>query len=259
MQNPRHIVLLVADSLRYDAVFGGYGHLLPYAVGHGVNFAQARSAGCWTLPATATLFTGLLPHAHGATSQSRGIRPQVPTLAERMSALDYAPSMVSANIATTEILQYHFSNVTDAGTRVPLLWLPHDHDDARTVETSISTRDLFGALLKAAGDKEEAFFCLTASPERSVSIMQSFWYDNRGRTQPRYRYNQFAFVAGTQRFVHRHGQWRAAPLTRRDDPEVAFQDLGRRVDPLREAVDRPDRLAYIRRMFEAYQAFAAGV
>jgi len=59
--------------------------------------------------------------------------------------------------------------------------------------------------------------------------------------------------------VHRHGQWRAAPLTRRDDPEVAFQDLGRRVDPLREAVDRPERLAYIRRMFEAYQAFAAGV
>lgn len=449
MHNPRHIVLLVADSLRYDAVFGGHEHLLPYAVGHGINFAQARSAGCWTLPATATLFTGLLPHAHGATSQSRGIRPQVPTLAERMSALDYAPSMVSANIATTEIFglhrgfervecawkriparfkrlhallvlagkprlrrkllsldmiagklsddldaakvwlqstlevvfdrarsilreaqqqnrrtfcflnlmethfpyhiadafetsmptlwgqlrelyslfhfvnqtrlirdkdyiapdmllhlrqrqrqawvfiaarvdaftqelrerydalvvfasdhgdnfgeqgwQYHFSNVTDAGTRVPLLWLPHDHDDARTVETPISTRDLFGTLLKAAGDKEEAFFFLTVSPERSVPIMQSFWYDNRGRTQPRYRYNQFAFVAGTQRFVHRHGQWRAAPLTRRGDPEVAFQDLGRRVDPLREAVDRPERLAYIRGMFEAYQAFAAGV
>jgi arylsulfatase A-like enzyme len=117
-------VLLVADSLRYDAVFGGHEHLLPYAVSHGINFAQARSAGCWTLPATATLFTGLLPHAHGATSQSRAIRAQVPTLAERMSALGYTPYMVSANIATTEI---------------------------------------FGALLKTAGDKEEAFFPLTTS------------------------------------------------------------------------------------------------
>jgi len=59
--------------------------------------------------------------------------------------------------------------------------------------------------------------------------------------------------------VHRQGQWHAAPLTRRGDPEVAFQDLGRRVDPLREAVDCPEHLAYIHRMFEAYQAFAAGV
>jgi hypothetical protein len=189
-------VLLVADSLRYDAVFGGPEHLLPYAVSHGINFAQARSAGCWTLPATAALFTG---------------------------------------------------------------WRPHDHEDARTVETQISTRGLFGALLKAAGDKEEAFFSLTASPERSISLMQSFWYDNRGHSQPRCRYNQFAFVAGTQRFAHRHGPWRSAPLTRHGDPEVAFQELGRCVDPLREAVDRPERLAYIRCMFEAYQAFAAGV
>ena len=59
--------------------------------------------------------------------------------------------------------------------------------------------------------------------------------------------------------MYRHGQWRAAPLTRRGAPEVAFQDLGRRVGAPREAVDRPERLAYIRCMFEAYQAFAAGV
>jgi Sulfatase len=114
-------VLLVADSLRYDAVFGGHEHLLPYAVGHGVNFAQARSAGCWTLPATATLFTGLLPHAHGATSQSRAIRPQVPTLAERMRALGYTPYMVSANIATTEVFGLHrgFERVECAWKRIP--------------------------------------------------------------------------------------------------------------------------------------------
>jgi hypothetical protein len=87
----------------------------------------------------------------------------------------------------------------------------------------MSTRDLFGALLKAAGDLDETFLPLAANPKRSASIMQSFWYDHRGRTQPRYRDNQFAFVAGEQRFAHRHGQWRTAPL--------------------REAVDRPERLA----------------
>jgi hypothetical protein len=48
-------------------------------------------------------------------------------------------------------------------------------------------------------------------------------------------------------------------------PRPAPLDIGRCrrpercVDPLREAVDYPERLAYIHRMFKAYQAFAAGV
>ena len=55
-----------------------------------IAFHQARAAGCWTLPATASVFTGLLPHEHGATTHTRRLRADVPTLAERMKQLGYA-------------------------------------------------------------------------------------------------------------------------------------------------------------------------
>jgi arylsulfatase A-like enzyme len=440
-------VLIVADSLRYDAVHRGGDHRLPYTVAHGVSFHQARSAGCWTLPATAGMFSGLLPHEHGATSQTRGIRPDIPTLAERMKALGYTTCMVSANIVTTDIFglhrgfdrvdciwqlapplhkqihtvlvlagkprlrrklcsvdfilgklsrdleaakvwlqstmevvfartrdilqtaqtqgqrvfcflnlmethfpyhvantfettipglwgkcrelyslyhlvnqtwlirnkpyiapdmlqslqqrqrqawmrlapvvdatirelrehygalvvfgadhgdnfgdqgwQYHFSNVTDAGTRVPLFWLPHDRDEARTIHLPVSSRDLFGSILQAAGDRDPTLFSLVDTPERSITIMQAYWYNNRGRTLPCFRYNQFAFVAQAQRFVHRQQRWYTAPITRTDQGEAPFQRLPQGVHPLGEQVDDPERLAYVRRAFDAYEAFAA--
>jgi hypothetical protein len=69
------------------------------------------------------------------------------------------------------------------GTRVPLLWLWHDRDEARDVETPVSTRDLYGALLQAAGDPDASLFSITDAPDRSTTIMQSYWYNNRGRTR----------------------------------------------------------------------------
>lgn len=446
LHQPNSIVLLIADSLRWDAVHVGGNHRLPYLSTHGVCFHQARSAGCWTLPATASLFTGLTPHEHRATSQTRGLRPDVPTLAERMKALGYTPHMISANVVTTHIfglhrgfdtinrvwqhrsthyrrlydllvlagkprlrrklcsidfvlgklsheleaatvwLQstidlvldharrllhtawerkqhvfcflnlmethfpyhiadifktsadnlwgrirelyslyhlvnqtwlmrdkryippdmlellrqrqrlaweriaprvdafirearerygalivfgsdhgdnfgeqgwlYHFSNVTDAGTRVPLFWLPYDHDDARSIHIPISTRDLFGTLLRTAGDRDAALFSLIDEPERSIPIMQAYWYNNRGRTRKHFQYNQFAFVSAEQRFVHRRNQWYAAPITHATEPEASFQPLGSQVDPLQEGIDKPLR-TYVRQSFDAYKGFSA--
>ena len=445
---PRHIVLLIADSLRYDACHDRADSYLPFATARGVRFHQARSAGCWTLPATAALFTGLMPHEHRATCQSRGLRQDAPTLAERMKRLGYDPYMISANVVTTDIFglhrgfermegvwrslptqkrlrmllvlagkprlrrklcstdfllgnmsedldaakvwlqssidvvfararavldeahrqdkrtfgflnlmethfpyhiantfkpsistilgklrelyslfhlvnqswlmrnkeyispemllhlrqrqqrawayiagrvdafieelreryealvvfasdhgdnfgeqgwQYHFSNVNDAGTRVPLLWLWHDRDEVRDIETPVSTRDLYGALLRAAGDPDASLFSITDAPERSTTIMQSYWYNNRGRTRPCFRYNQFAFVAGSKRYLHRLDQWFTAPITRGDAPEATFEALDAGVNPLREAIASPERLTYIRRAFDAYQAFVAAL
>ncbi len=98
----RPLVLLVADSLRFDSVWLNGDHRLPWTAAHAVRYHQARSAGCWTLPATASMFTGLYPHQHGATEQTRGIRP-VPTLAEQAKARGYSSHMVTANVATTEV------------------------------------------------------------------------------------------------------------------------------------------------------------
>lgn len=88
-------------------------------------------------------------------------------------------------------------------------------------------------------------------------MMQSFWYNNRGRTQSRFRYNQFAFVAGEQRFLHRRDRWYMAPITRAHEAEPGFQPLGQTVNPLYEEVDEPERLACVRHAFRAYRAFSA--
>lgn len=84
-------------------MYGGDGPRLPYVQQHSVEFTGARSAGCWTLPATASMFTGLLPHEHGADTQTRGLLPSIPTLAERLSAQGYRCHQVTANVATTDV------------------------------------------------------------------------------------------------------------------------------------------------------------
>ncbi len=448
ISKPKHIILLIADSLRYDAFYDRGDACLPFASAHGLRFHQARSAGCWTLPATAAIFTGLMPHEHWATCQSRRLRQDVPTLAERIKSLGYHPYMISANVVTTDIFglhrgferiecawrylptqkrlrtfmalagkprlrhklcsvdfvmgklsddleaakvwlqssidvvfarafalldeadrqgkrtfsflnlmethfpyhiantfetsiatlmgklrelyslfhlvnqtwlirnkeyisadmlrhlrqrqrwswayiagrvdafieelreryqalvvfasdhgdnfgeqgwQYHFSNVNDAGTHVPLLWLWHDRDEVGDIEIPISTRDLYGALLRAAGDPDPSLFSITDTPDRSMTIMQSYWYNNRGRTRPCFQYNQFAFVAGSQRYLHRQDQWLSAPITYWDEPEATFEALDADVDPLQERLDAPERLAYVRRAFDAYHEFAAAL
>lgn len=103
MTRPRNIILLVADSLRYDSVHQDGETGLRWTTPHATRFTQARSGGCWTLPSTASLFTGLMPHEHGADAQSRGVLPQVPTLAEKLRERGFRTHQVTANVATTEI------------------------------------------------------------------------------------------------------------------------------------------------------------
>ena len=99
---PRHIILIIADSLRYDSVQNA-GVLLPYIEAHATTFDEARAAGCWTLPATASIFTGLMPHEHGATEQTRQIHAHLPTLASELKAQGFHTYQVTANVVTTDI------------------------------------------------------------------------------------------------------------------------------------------------------------
>ncbi|HCP47547.1 MAG TPA: hypothetical protein DIU15_16015, partial [Deltaproteobacteria bacterium] len=100
---PHNIVVVVADSLRYDSVHRDGASATPYMSAHGVRFSQARSAGCWTLPATASMFTGLLPHEHGATSQTRDVDQGRPTLPELLQDKGYVTRQLTNNVATTHI------------------------------------------------------------------------------------------------------------------------------------------------------------
>lgn len=443
MPRPRNVIVIVADSLRYDSVYSGPVGM-PYAEANAIQFSQARSAGCWTLPATASVFTGLMPHEHGATSQTRGIHAHVPTLAERMRQAGYATYQVTANVATTHIfgldrgfdevrriwkrvparhkkihqalvlvgkprlrrqvlskdfvagklsedldaakvwlqstcdevfasareilatnekrgkgsfvflnlmeshfpyhmaptfqtvsdgitgqirelvslfhlvnqtwlttgrdhigpdmLQilrqrqrraweylapridaflaelhrdrdnlvifladhgdnfgeqgwlYHFSNVTDAGNRVPLFWLGHDHPPRGRVDTPVSTRDLYGAILSAVG-RPDARNLLLTDPTESTPIMQSYWYNNQGKTLPQYRFNQFCVLTGGQRYLYRKGRWyMARPQT--DGPEPIFKPVPRGVNPIHDAVQQPERRRRILQYVEAFNRFS---
>ncbi len=104
MNQYKNIVIVVADSLRYDTVWGLNQPNLPFLRQHSMNFHQAYSAGCWTLPATASIFTGFLPHEHQATTRTRkGLSNNRKTLAESLSEQRFETVQITANTVTTNI------------------------------------------------------------------------------------------------------------------------------------------------------------
>ena len=103
MSDSQNIVWIVADSLRYDTVEREGLAVTPYMRDNATRFTQARSSGCWTLPATASMFTGLVPHEHGATSQTRSVLDEHTVLAERLQDMGYKTIQITANPVTTHI------------------------------------------------------------------------------------------------------------------------------------------------------------
>lgn len=88
------IVLVSVDTLRRDVVpaYGGDAGALPNLAALGTRslvFDQAVSTASWTLPAHASLMTGLYPDRHGATDPRRRIIDGAGTLAERLRRVGY--------------------------------------------------------------------------------------------------------------------------------------------------------------------------
>ena len=96
-----NIVLIVWDTTRADH-FSSYGysrnttpHVDQFAR-RGVVFENAIAASSWTLPATASMFTSLLPHQHGGESQwVLGNGPR--TIAEILSSGGYETAGFNGN------------------------------------------------------------------------------------------------------------------------------------------------------------------
>jgi arylsulfatase len=101
------IVLVVIDTLRADHL-GTYGYARQTSPGldrlaaRGLVFEQAQSAAPWTLPAFASLLTGLIPSDHGAGVNSgrrntEAALGDVTTVAERLGAVGYGTVAVVSN------------------------------------------------------------------------------------------------------------------------------------------------------------------
>jgi len=442
---PRNVIFIVADSLRYDAVYKEGGPGTPYLEQNAIQFSNARSSGCWTLPATSSLFTGMLPHQHGATSQSRWLDKSMPTLPEKLKTAGYKSIQVSANIVTTDVFnvskgfdevhktwqfvesrhrwllrfvlslnrprirrmflkpkdvvfdrisedlrqgiiwaqktvhdsfskakglieennakgqgvfmfinlmethypyhiadtftllnkslmgklhewsvlyhyisqsflkndkgtvtqadldllrakqklswelirkevddfcrqmhegqdnlvvfcsdhgdnfgdqgwQYHFSNVTDGGNRVPVFWLNAGESKAETKTHPVSARHIHHDILSAVGLNNEGF-TLMEERENNLPVLQSFWYDNEGKTLDKYKYNQVAFIHNDKRFVLRAGKWMHAPVGQAG-PEPTFEQVEQNFNPI-EALNLPaDRKTYLQQNIKDFSAFS---
>ena len=91
--NP-NIVLVSIDSLRADHV-GCYGYGKPTTPGidrlaaEGVRFENAVSTTSWTLPAHATMFTGLYSYTHGLVDNGLRLGDDIVTLAEVLRDAGY--------------------------------------------------------------------------------------------------------------------------------------------------------------------------
>lgn len=103
----RRIVLISIDTLRSDHL-GVYGYPRPTSpridalAKQGVLFEDVTSPSPWTLPAHASLLTGLYPHRHGLTSHDVTLSESVATLASTLAAHGFATAGVvnSHNLST---------------------------------------------------------------------------------------------------------------------------------------------------------------
>ena len=84
-----NVIVYVIDTLRADHL-GCYGYRRPTTpridafAASAVRFTAAIAQSSWTLPATASILTGLVPGHHGAIDREHGIRSGVATLAEAL-------------------------------------------------------------------------------------------------------------------------------------------------------------------------------
>lgn len=445
---PNHIVLIVADSLRYDSLYQSKGPGVPYMEKYATQFTNASSPACWTLPATASIFTGQLPHQHQATTQTRKLNKESITLAQMLKEKDYHTYQITSNVATTEIFGldrgfdqvlktwdlaekkglkisqlfmllgkhrirkklfskdavsdklskdlraasvwfrsfyklmfdhateivkgheakgekafvfmnlmethfpyhidtefklsssnpikkvselmtlfsvinqtflikenksipaeeklktiqgrqskswelikddldefvrsmhedkenlvvftsdhgenfgdqdwvYHFSNVTDACTRVPIFWLDNNVNDPGIKDHRTSSRLLFHTIAKKVGYTNLNGHDIFNNNIFNVPISQSYWYDHHGKTLDRYKFNQFCFHYDGMRYLKKNGSWAAAKATQYDfgETERKFKTIGSGTNPIEEIVNDKELKAYLLQHLKEFLEF----
>jgi arylsulfatase A-like enzyme len=97
-----NVILYVVDTLRADHL-GAYGYTesgspeIDRFASEGVTFDAAVAQAPWTLPAMASIFTGLSPRTHGANSKESQLPADVMTLAGVLRESGYTTGAVVAN------------------------------------------------------------------------------------------------------------------------------------------------------------------
>jgi arylsulfatase A-like enzyme len=110
---PPNVVLVVIDTARADH-FSSYGYPRPTTphldafAREAIRFERAYSVSCWTVPAHASMFTGLYPATHWAGQTNVWLDDRFTTIAELLRARGYATADFSGNpwvSPTTNLVQ----------------------------------------------------------------------------------------------------------------------------------------------------------
>jgi len=102
-RSPPDILVVVLDCVRAQEFPGGWDAAppMPFVDGllkESLTFPKAATTAPWTIPAHASLFTGLYPWEHRAhAAADLALRRGFPTLAERLSAAGYATGFFASN------------------------------------------------------------------------------------------------------------------------------------------------------------------
>ena len=103
-QRPRNLIVLSIDTLRADHL-GCYGYeretspAIDAFAARGTLFEEAFTTASWTVPAHASLFTGLYPRSHGVENLKQRLPADAPTLAELLGG---------AGLETAAIVNVYF-------------------------------------------------------------------------------------------------------------------------------------------------------
>ena len=91
---PRNLIVLSVDTLRADHL-GCYGYerdtspAIDAFAERGTLFEDALTPASWTVPAHASLFSGLYPRSHGVDNLKKRLPPDAPTMAELFGAAGF--------------------------------------------------------------------------------------------------------------------------------------------------------------------------
>jgi arylsulfatase A-like enzyme len=93
-EQPPHVVIVSIDTLNRDALRAFASSALPLPTldafaGESIRFTNAYSTASWTLPAHASLMTGLYPDRHGAHREMLALGTEASTVAEALRAVGY--------------------------------------------------------------------------------------------------------------------------------------------------------------------------
>jgi arylsulfatase A-like enzyme len=195
------LAVIVLDTVRRDhCSLYGYRRKTTPALDalarRGVRFDRAYSTSCWSVESHASLFTGHLPHGHGATFEHMRLGDGLPTLASALSAHGYEAAGFSANPYVTAA-----TGMARGFSTFQQLWRPF------VMRRALAAMQLWGRLQPSTKDKGGA----------AVVAAVRDWKSRRAADRP-----YFLFV----NLMEAHSPYQDAPRYRAfTDASLAAADL----------------------------------